>query len=111
MDAAALQQSLAWQAAWPFFEEGYFWEAHEVLEPVWMALPRGSPERAFVQGVIQLANAALKQKMGKPRAVLRLCDMVEAHLAQAGALESIMGLPVVQVRDRVQALRDQANLG
>lgn len=40
--------------------EGAFWEAHEVLEPLWLALPRRSPAAARVKAVIQLAAALHK---------------------------------------------------
>lgn len=65
-------------------ETGYFWEAHEVWEPVWMALPAGAAERALAQATIQLANASLKARMGRPRAVSRLCDIAQALLDGAG---------------------------
>ena len=84
MTSAALAASDAWCAGWQFLRQGYFWEAHELLEPVWTALAPNSRERAFAQGAIQLANAALKARMGRPRAVLRLCDLAERHLVAAG---------------------------
>ena len=85
MTPAALAASDAWRAGGQYLRLGYFWEAHELFEPVWMALPPNSRERALVQGVIQLANAALKERMRRPRAVLRLCDLAERHLDAAGA--------------------------
>ena len=78
--ARELADSPAWAAGLAYLEDGFFWEAHEVLEPVWMALPHGSREREMVQALIQLANACLKREMGRPRAVLRLCRMVAGHL-------------------------------
>jgi uncharacterized protein len=35
------------------FDQGEFFEAHEVLEDVWRAAPQ--PERLFLQGLIQVA--------------------------------------------------------
>ena len=74
----------AWLAGLEFLEAGFYWEAHEVLEPVWMNAAPESPERSMVQAVIQLANAALKQVMDRPRASLRLCEITRGHLARAG---------------------------
>ena len=85
MPPAALAASDAWRAGWQYLEAGFYWEAHELFEPVWMALPPNSRERAFVQGAIQVANAGVKARMGRPRAVLRLCDIAERHLDAAGA--------------------------
>lgn len=86
MTPAALAASEAWRTGWRYLETGFYWEAHELFEPVWRALPPNSRARAFVQGAIQIANAALKQRMGRLSAVLRLCDMAQAHLDTAGAI-------------------------
>jgi hypothetical protein len=80
MTVAELGRSAAFRAGLEYYARGYFWEAHEALEPVWMALPEGSADRARVQALIQLANAALKQAMGRPNATLRLCARVMTHL-------------------------------
>ena len=78
-----LPGTLAWRAGLRFFDEGFFWEAHEVLEPVWMATPDGTAEHQMVQCVIQLANAALKHRMGRPAAAQRLCTKARDHLRAA----------------------------
>lgn len=85
MDAAALARSEAFLSGLRFIDTGYYWEAHEVLEPVWMALPDGSRERRFVRGLIQIANAHLKRSMGRPKATLRLCAMARSLLPAADA--------------------------
>ncbi len=72
--ADQLAQCEAFQAGLRFLDAGYYWEAHEVLEPVWMVLPQDSMERRFVQGLIQLANGCLKVRMNKPKAALRLVE-------------------------------------
>lgn len=96
---AAFRHGLAW------LDEGYFWEAHEVLEPVWMALPAGEA-RSFVQGLIQLANALLKEKMEKPKAALRLCTIVREHVPESGG--SVMGVDRAKVLGQVQALEGRS---
>ncbi len=53
-------------------DEGLFWEAHEILEAVWKAAPQGGLDRLCLRGCIQIANANLKLKMGRQRAVDRL---------------------------------------
>lgn len=103
-----LRDTLAWRAGWHFVEQGYFWEAHEVLEPVWMALPQGGAERAFVQGLIQVANAALKLRMNRPKAARRLCDIAAGHLD--GLPAEIMGLRIETVQRYLAGVRVRANL-
>lgn len=111
MTPEALAQSDAWKAGWQYLETGFFWEAHELFEPVWMALPPNSRERTFVQGAIQIANAALKARMGRPRAVLRLCDMAARHLEDAGVVgAAAMQADPEALRDQGTRLRAAANL-
>ena len=50
------------------FNHGYWWEAHEALEDVWLAAgQRETLCGRFVQGLIQLAAAQLKRFMAEPR--------------------------------------------
>ena len=83
MSEAALANSDAFQMGLRYLKRGFYWEAHEVLEPVWMACPPNAVSRSVVQGLIQLANARLKVKMGKPKAAARLFDIARKHLAAA----------------------------
>jgi len=93
-----------------YLEEGYFWEAHEVFEPVWMALPTDSEERRFVQGLIQLANASLKANMERPKAVHRLCPIARELLLSAGAQQSIMNVDRNNFLRQIEALEARVNL-
>lgn len=103
VDADDLTQSLAWRAGLHYLERGFFWEAHEALEPVWMATAPNSAERHMVQALIQFANASLKAAMQRPKAVLRLCDIADEHLSFCKG--SVMGLDVIIWSRNVQTLR------
>ena len=102
MSVAELAQCQAWLAGWELLDAGCFWEAHEVWEAVWMALPPNSAERRFVQTAIQLANGLLKQKMGRPKAALRLGELSRAGLV--GLPGVVMGVQTESVRDRLDLL-------
>jgi uncharacterized protein len=83
---------------------GFFWEAHEVWEAVWKACLPNSRERLFLQALIQLANAALKIRMGRQTAALRLLAQVgtlldEIKLGEADA--TFMGIGVRRLRAAV----------
>jgi uncharacterized protein len=80
---AELASSQAWAAGRAFLAEGYFWEAHEVLEALWLACPPNGAERLSVQAAIQLANAGLKARMGRPKAALRLLALARARADEA----------------------------
>ncbi len=58
-------------------DAGFYWEAHEVWEAFWMATAQNGRDRQAVRALIQLANAGLKLRMGRRRAVRRL--LVEAR--------------------------------
>lgn len=96
--AAAEAGNAAWLYGLRLLHHGFYWEAHEVLEPVWIAAAPNSAEKAMAQAVIQLANAALKLDMGKPKAAVRLAGMVEslaAEAAQGGKV--VLGVEVAAV--------------
>lgn len=80
---ASLAASPALAAGLRFLHAGYGWEAHEVLEPLWLACPPNSPARHLAQALIQLANARLKDRMAQPRAATRLRAIARRHLAEA----------------------------
>lgn len=49
------------------YNHGFWWEAHEQWEPKWLRAGRQTAERLFLQGLIQLAAAAIKQHQGNER--------------------------------------------
>lgn len=110
MSVEQLSRCAAWHAGLTYLEAGFHWEAHELMEPVWMALPEGSDERRLVQMMIQLANASLKARMERPRAVLRLCDSVEGVVV--GLPDDVFqrfGVSRSEVVSRVERLVEWAN--
>lgn len=70
-------QNPAWLYGLKLFDAGFWWEAHEVWEVVWMNARPNSAERAMTQAVIQLANAALKREMGAENACRRLRQIAD----------------------------------
>lgn len=49
------------------YNHGFWWEAHEQWEPKWQRAGPGTAEGLFLQGLIQLAAAAIKQHQGNER--------------------------------------------
>lgn len=97
----------AWRYGLELLEAGFFWECHEALEPVWANAAPNSRERAAVQGVIQLANAALKLEMGRPTAAQRLAAAAQGLFAAATADDGMaMMLDRGVVEAAVAALAD-----
>jgi hypothetical protein len=54
------------------FNDGYYFEAHETLEDLWMVSPL--PERDFFQAVIQIAAAFVHFVRGEYPGILKLLD-------------------------------------
>src|ERR1044072_4148241 len=65
-------------------DAGFFWESHEILEAVWAAAPQGGRERILLRACIQIANANLKLRMGRPHAASRLFGEALAELDELG---------------------------
>jgi len=91
-------------------DAGYFWEAQEILEAVWAAAPQGGRERILLRACIQIANANLRLRMGKPHAAARLLgealrelNMLDSRKAIAGGDGFVDGFPRAALAARVQA--------
>ena len=94
-DDAGAAANAPWRHGLRLLDEGFFWEAHEVLEPVWLRAAPNSRERHLVQAVIQLANGGLKRALDRPRAAARLGALALEATARAfpGARDArLMGL-------------------
>jgi len=100
-----LAASPALAAGLRYLHAGFHWEAHEVLEPVWLACPPNSAARRMVQALIQIANARLKDRMDRPAAAARLRGLAAAQLAEARQTRAgpILGLDPAQVADWIAA--------
>ncbi len=83
MDPAALGGSAASREGLRAFRARYYWEAHELWEAVWTCLPPAGAERLALRGLIQLANAGLKGRMGQAGAQARILALADAALAEA----------------------------
>lgn len=97
-----------WHYGLVLIEHGFFWEAHEVLEPVWMRTAPNSRERFLLQAVIHIANGALKLRMGRPRAASRLAALARENLERAfeGHSGPLMGLEREDVGAAVAAVAE-----
>jgi uncharacterized protein len=90
--ATTVEEALA-AARWLWDEQRYF-EAHECLEDVWHHAPVG--DRAFWQGVIQVAVACVHHQRGNPAGVAASCR--KANLNLAGYPDVHHGVDVDQLR-------------
>lgn len=82
-DGIKAESDTAWLYGIRLFNAGFFWEAHEVLEPVWLGAMPNSRERHLVQAIIHLANGLLKETMERPNARRRLAGLARGRLFEA----------------------------
>jgi len=109
-DPDAWRDNAAWLAGVDLYRAGFFWEAHEVWEPVWMNARPNSRERILTQAMIQLTNAALKQQLQRHGAAARLAEISSGLLAdiaspQVAAMGVVPATMVQSVADYAKALR------
>jgi len=105
MDPAALAASPAFREGLRACRAGYYWEAHELWEAVWMCLPPAGAERLILRGVIQLANAGLKRRMGRKAAAARILVLADDALAEGTRRRGLAGLALS--RSTIAGLRRQ----
>lgn len=78
------------------FNHGYWWEAHEAFESIWIAAGRTSQTGFFIQGLIQIAVALLKRKQSFIDVSQRMATdgLDKVH----PGLRTFMGINVPQLR-------------
>ena len=91
------------------FNHGFFWEAHEAWEGLWVACGRKGATASYLQGLINLAAAGFKARWGHARGMranaetaLRLLKAAESQLG--GEARCYMGLDVGALADYAERL-------
>ena len=88
----------AWAWAGDLFDAGFYWEAHEVWESMWLKLPRASARARFFQGLLLLAAALVKQASFPESADALFLQGVEALEEAVHALgDEIDGVDVLEL--------------
>ena len=95
------QNSAHYLYAVDLFNYGYWWEAHEVLEVLWVIAKRDTPTGIFLQGLIQISAALLKESQSLHRAALSLSAKGFSKLHSKSGI--FMGLDVEPFLGEVEA--------
>ncbi|MGH8120751.1 MAG: DUF309 domain-containing protein [Gammaproteobacteria bacterium] len=83
------------------FNHGYWWEAHEALEALWVAAGRNTETGQFLQGLILIAVAHLKMFQGFDDVAIR---MAKEGLDKLKHIQGIyLGIDVAALRSAVTA--------
>jgi hypothetical protein len=88
----------AWLRGVDLFNALYFWEAHESWEALWAAKPKESAPALLLQGLIQVAAALLKIRLGSVRGASVLSQEGLEKIARvARERPHLLGLDLNQV--------------
>ena len=88
------------------YNYGYFWEAHEAWEELWLAArDKGDQTQTlFLQSLIQLSAARLKLPMSQPTGFYKLAKVAQEKLSVVIKAEAIyMGIDLIDFTQRWQA--------
>lgn len=72
------------------FDQGYYWEAHEVFEAVWIAAGRKGPAADVARSIVQLAAAGVKLRQGVTAGASRLAISARDRLAAVASERAIV---------------------
>src|SRR5580704_7174279 len=76
------------------FNQGLYYEAHDVLEELWLA-DRQGPNYAFHKGLIQLAGAFVHLQKNRLRPSAALFKLAQANLGKYPAIHEHLDLAMV----------------
>ncbi|MBI5763447.1 MAG: DUF309 domain-containing protein [Planctomycetes bacterium] len=86
------------------YNHGYWWEAHEAWEGLWHHPEKGSAQKEFLQGLIQVSACHLNLYLGRMDGVARLRRTSFEHFERATSqltTANYMGLEVREFMSRV----------
>lgn len=90
------------------FNSGFYWEAHEAWEAVWIAAGRKGAVADFLKSLIKLAAAGVKVRENRPTGVHRHASRCLQLLGQVDDHDHFFGLNVSTLTAFAQLLSDQA---
>jgi uncharacterized protein len=100
--------SRAFLYAIDLFNAGFYWEAHETWEGLWIAAGRGGQIADFLKGLIKLAAAGVKAREGQPvgvqRHAKRAAELFRSVWTQSACAERFAGLVLNELIDMAESL-------
>lgn len=81
LDPAVWRSCDAYVHGLALFDRGYYWEAHECWEALWILAGRTGPVAELLRGLIQLAAAGVKLRQGRTAGAIALAERARGHFA------------------------------
>lgn len=79
------------------FHRQWFFEAHDVLEELWLAQGKNGANYSYYKGLIQLAGAFVHLQKGRLRPAVALFDLADTNLSRYPAIHE--GLNLAETRE------------
>ncbi len=83
LDPERWRSCVAYVHGLALFDRGYYWEAHECWEELWILAGRTGPVAELLRGLIQLAAAGVKLRQGRTAGATALAARARGHFAHA----------------------------
>ncbi len=100
------ENSAPYRRGFELFNAGYYWEAHEVWESLWMVHGRHGRFADLLKGLIKLAAAGVKVRQGQAHGVvthsLRALSLFEKVRLECG--QECLGLKLGELVERADAI-------
>ena len=103
----AWDESAEYLYAIDLFNHGYYWEAHEAWESLWLSAGRTGRVGSFLKGLIKLAAAGVKAREGNPTGVSRHAKRAKELLSGERSAK-FCGLNVAKTTGFAEQLLDEA---
>lgn len=101
------RDSAAYLHACDLFDSGYYWEAHEAWESLWLAAGRHGETADFLKGLIKLAAAGVKAREGNVAGVRRhssrAIELLEA-VRQSHGEAPFLGISLRELIGQIQQI-------
>lgn len=107
LDPGRWWKSHAYLLGCDLFNHGFYWEAHEAWEGLWIAAGRTGPMARFLQALIHLAAAGVKVREGRQAGVRSHADRAAAafmEVERSVGTTDICGLNLRWLRSRAEEI-------
>ena len=111
LDPTSWRDSEEYLYASDLFHHGYFWEAHEAWESLWISAGRTGRTADFLKGLIKLAAAGVKQLEGNAVGVERhRARALELLESTRSAEQNYCGINLSHLIEQIRSVEDITQL-
>ena len=95
------------QRALELFNHGFYWEAHEAWEHVWIEYGKRGPQADFIKGLIKLSACGVKclegNRTGAERHLRRAVELLDLSQSAKDSIDSF-GVSITELLQQISTL-------